>query len=301
MYGGIKLKFTVFFCLFFLLTYPIAAYQVSDQGYPLGLKLSSDFESKAPFLSDLDLAESVSLPDSFNWRDQYILPTVKNQGRCGSCVAFGVAGVVESLHRVAYGMFKDPDHSRSSLIDLSEQSLVSRCSSYGDCRGGYLTHFNYVKENGLPYEKTEPYLASNSSCKNNQGQLKVDAWGYVGARGRYPSIDEIKQALYKFGPLAVTINGNLPYRSGVFTSCGSTSQNHVVVLEGWVSDSKYASYGGGYWIIRNSWGSWGEKGFLRIAYRKKGTDTPCNGAAAVATWAILEDIGPIRDYIGHYN
>ena len=50
------------------------------------------------------------------------------------------------------------------------------------------------------------------------------------------------------------------YTSGIFSSCGSVLRiNHAVNIVG-------VNVPGGYWIIRNSWGTWwGDKGYMKLA------------------------------------
>ena len=70
--------------------------------------------------------------DSFDWSTTGKVQTVKNQGSCGSCWAFGANAALESAYAIAYGQ----------LYDLSEQELVDCTRNYGNygCGGGW--HYN---------------------------------------------------------------------------------------------------------------------------------------------------------------
>lgn len=224
------------------------------------------------------------LPAAFDWNDHATLQPIRNQANCGSCWAFSVTAVVESLHMIAHG---SPFHA----IDLAEQTLVSSCSSAGSCRGGFFNAFNYIQKTGLPDEAQDPYKARNSSCKSGLiPEQKIKEWHYVGQSNRQPTTDEIKAAVIQFGPNSVDINGSFgSYRGGVYTNCGSTSPNHMVNIEGWKDDSAYAAYGGGYWIMRNSWGkNWGENGYMRIVYKSR-RGSKCNGIGGVTAYAVLPE------------
>ena len=64
------------------------------------------------------------------------------------------------------------------------------------------------------------------------------------------------------GTLAVVVDASDwgAYTSGIFSNCGSVFRiNHGVNIVG-------VNVPGGYWIIRNSWGTWwGDKGYMKLA------------------------------------
>ncbi len=227
-----------------------------------------------------DLAPLKSIPASWDWRVVSLnkLQPIRNQGSCGSCWAFSVTAVVESLVKIFIPEVK---------VDLAEQTLVSSCEPNGSCGGGYFDAFDYIRDKGLPAEKDDPYLASDSRCKSNLDPMaKIARWAYVSSN---PTTDQIKSASLQYGPISVVVNGNFgSYGSGIYNRCGSTGTNHMVTIEGWVDDPKYASNGGGYWIMRNSWGSsWGENGYMRIVYKSTGGSN-CNGIGNEAAYAVLD-------------
>jgi len=111
----------------------------------------------------------------------------------------------------------------------------------------------------------------------------MDDWYYVGPSSGVASTDDIKNAMYNYGPIAAAVYVDSyfqAYDDGIFyeTYSGS-SVNHAIVLVGW-NDS------GGYWILRNSWASsWGESGYMRIAYG-------ANNVGYAAAYALPEDVTP---------
>jgi C1A family cysteine protease len=225
----------------------------------------------------IDLAVDPDLPAHFDWREQVEggLQPVRNQGACGSCWAFSVTAVLESLVRIA---------APGADVDLAEQTLVSTCSSSGSCNGGYFSAFNYLKNPGLPDESQDPYRAVNTSCRSGLvPKQKIESWAYIGNDGRQPTTEQIKTAIYNYGPVSVDVNGSFSsYTGGVYDRCNTSSTNHMVTLEGWDEE-------GGYWIMRNSWGAdWGEDGYMRIKYTNA-SGSKCNGIGRVAAFAALAD------------
>jgi C1A family cysteine protease len=247
---------------------------------PLNWRKGARFDDMAGRLS--------GLPAHFNWNDYYKLQPMKNQASCGSCWAFSITAVVEALYWIRNG------GADNRWYDLAEQTLVSSCEKGGSCQGGYFSAFSYVRDNGLPHESSDPYTARNSSCKSDLETVqKVVEWKYVGGEDSRPTTEQLKAAIYHYGPISVDVNGGFgSYSSGVYTGCGSTGTNHMVTIEGWTDDPEYEKNGGGYWHMRNSWGTgWGENGYMRIVY-KSSRGSNCNGIGNVGAYAIIEGLEP---------
>ena len=207
------------------------------------------------------------LPDSFDWRDEVAggLPSVKNQGNCGSCWAFGTVAPLECNIKIKDGIEED----------LSEQWLVS-CNQDGySCSGGWWCH-DYFMENGKTdpcggsgavLEQYFPYVAWNAPCNcPYPHDYFIEDWAYVGDPNGVATVEQIKQAIYDYGPVSVAVCVNTPfhdYSGGVFSGPTCHDINHAVALVGW--DDNQGS--NGVWFLRNSWGSgWGEGGYMRIEY-----------------------------------
>jgi C1A family cysteine protease len=212
-----------------------------------------------------------SIPAAFDWRDQVSggLPPIKNQGNCGSCWAFGTVGALESAIKIKDGVNKN----------LSEQQLVS-CNHNGwSCGGGDFAHAIHQNP-GAALGADFPYTASDERCKSNlKYDSKIESWSYVGSSRTRASVDEIKSAIQQYGPVAVTVEATRSfeaYKSGIYNACdGNGNTNHIVDIVGWNDN-------GGYWIMRNSWGSkWGEQGYMRIKY-------DCNSIADEATFVVYK-------------
>jgi hypothetical protein len=204
------------------------------------------------------------LPSSFDWRSQGVVTSVKDQGQCGSCWAFGTNAPAESMLAIKNGLYN---------VDLSEQFLVSGATESYGCSGGYVS-FNYYIDTAAPdgrigavLESNFPYVAADAPFVGPYPRAyRYSAWSYVTGYSSSPSVEIIKQAIYQYGPVKTSIYAGdnfSAYTSGVFT--GDTVPegeltNHAVTIVGW-SDTD------GAWIIKNSWGtSWGEGGYIRVQY-----------------------------------
>lgn len=210
----------------------------------------------------------------FDWRNNggtnYVTP-IKDQGDCGSCWAFASTGALES-YTLIHGTY-------NTTLDLSEQILVS-CSGAGNCNGGTLDGAAaYIQTTGLPPEIDDPYTATNSACSVatsgwTNSTDKISIWEWISA-GSVATATTIKNAVYTYGPVVVAMNvysDFFAYRSGIYTYTTGTYQGgHAVLVVGYADDA--SSPGGGYFIVKNSWGTgWGEPfgtdpgGYFRIGY-----------------------------------
>jgi putative hemolysin len=233
---------------------------------------------------------AVGAPPSFDWRNysgQNWMTPVKNQGSCGSCWAFSAVGVVEAIYNIATG---DPDLD----LNLSEEYLVADCLYGNSCCGGWMaTAFSFIRDDGIPDEGCLPYVDQSgctcgpdyaggpSTCDSNctyrgsgicsdatcSGRcsdwqdrlLTIDATGGVSS-----SPSAIKQAVVDTGPLSVAMGIGSSYGGyfdgDIYRCTNDSGISHGVIIAGY-SDA------GGYWIVKNSWGSyWADGGYFKVGY-----------------------------------
>ena len=127
---------------------------------------------------------AAALPTHFEWTSNggyNWMTSVKNQGGCGSCVAFAAVGATEA-------QFKIQGNNPSWNLDLSEQHLFS-CGG-GTCSGGWQigSALNYLQNYGTPDESCSPYQAQSgqASCSNScpdwqSRAFKISSWSWVAA------------------------------------------------------------------------------------------------------------------------
>lgn len=224
----------------------------------------------------------VRRPAKWDWRDSNVVSPVKDQAYpqyCGSCWAFGTVAVFESIIKIATG--KD--------VDIAEQQLVSCTPQYGTCSGGNFA-FGFYTKKGANHEADFPYQAANVVCNTTAPQMeKISRYSYVGA-GAHPTLEEMKQAIYQYGPIAVTVSASGAwngYKSGIYNACNSNGINHIVAIVGYDDFDQV-------WILKNSHGTqWGEQGYMRIKYVGS-TGYKCNSIGDEAMFAEYKADGPTR-------
>lgn len=213
--------------------------------------------TKKPKLFDGDL------PAKFDWREKGLSP-IQNQGSCGSCWAFAMSATLED-NLYLRGISKD---------DVSQQYLVGHDYESSGCGGGWM-EFHMYKGNsrypgGTMLEGDCPYQARSRKCSNySESKLKhkIKDWGYVDEARDIPDTELLKRYIYSYGPVAVAVaaGGSFSsYRSGIYNGSTWGSINHAVNLVGW-DDTQDPPH----WIMRNSWGNWGDNGYMRIAYKSR--------------------------------
>jgi len=236
-----------------------------------------------------------NLPSQFSWKSyggDWTTPA-KDQGNCGSCWAFGALGGLEASINIKSGY---PNLN----IDLSEQYVLACLSAAGSCSGGWMSEaIAYIQStspgstgngiNGCPIESCMPYqgvdyIPCSSKCENwdyytsppgaDNILWQVNGYGVTSISEDDPNgWNLLKTWVYTYGPIVVDIytGGWSSYWSShhdpndVYENDDSGITNHAQLLCGWVDDPEITN--GGYWIIKNSWGtSWGYGGFSNIAY-----------------------------------
>ena len=229
------------------------------------VSLSSN--SKNIYNVERPVDETASLVD---WSGA-LTTAVKDQGYCGSCWAFSATEQIES----------DAIRQLGKTYVLSPEQITQCAKGAFGCGGGWTeTAYTYVKNaGGLVEDSVYPY----TSYQGVTGTCKVDtSLAKVGVKGYYTITGEDQMASYvqSTGPLSVCLDASQfnSYNGGIMSVC-TQNVNHCVQAVG-------VDVAGGYWKVRNSWGSsWGESGYIRLAYGKN-TCAITNDPTWVETFAV---------------
>ena len=259
-------------------------------------------------------------PASFDWRTnggKNRLTNVRDQGGCGSCWAFSAVGTTEAALNIA-------NNKTGNSYDLSEEYLVSDCYMYGGyqtCCGGWKDlALTYIKNSGIPDEACMPYMDGSScscgggSCDSNctystSGKCsdrtcanRCSNWASrltkIATTGAVSSTpDAIKTALIAKGPLAVSINMNGSFSSGIWRCSDDNSTNHAVIIVGYNNSP-------GYWWVKNSWGAtWNGDGYFKVGYGECAIEKKVYYATAAKSNVptLIQPIGTINDKTPAYK
>ena len=102
-------------------------------------------------------------------------------------------------------------------------------------------------------------------CKSTTKAVSISGYNFVDVQ--YEGVDSLASSVYNNGPHSVYVYANSNFQNyyyGIFddTSCSTSSYNHAVINVGYDKNE-------GFHRIRNSWStSWGESGYMRIAWGK---------------------------------
>ncbi len=230
----------------------------------------------AQYLASASSAEGFGAPAALDWRNNggnFVTP-VKNQGGCGSCVAFGTSASVESHIKILRGA--------AYAIDLSEAHLFycHARSENRNCGNGWWPDkaLNFFKSHGVTEEAYYPYTAGDQNCSG-----RLTGWdshltkitGYSKING----IEAIKEYVATKGPVEACFSvyqDFYNYRTGVYRhTTGSLLGGHCVCIVGYNTAGKY-------WICKNSWGTgFGESGYFKIAFGDCGIEGQVYGITGI--------------------
>lgn len=206
--------------------------------------------------------QNLTIPENVDWRSMGAVTSVKSQGKCCACYAFGALGALEGAHALAYG----------KLLDLSAQNILDCSRRFGNrgCRNGSAenTYMYIIENDGIDTTKSYPYIGEQSTChfKKNGIGTTMRYYVHIETGSEY----DLEAAVATQGPIAVIVDGSHNlfrfYKSGVLNipNCSRTKVTQSLVAIGYGSIN-----GKDYWIVKNSWGeTWGTNGFGLMSRNK---------------------------------
>jgi C1A family cysteine protease len=246
---------------------PLTGLPPEEQDRYLGLRLvPEEMQRFASVMAEIEPI-AAEFPPAWDWRDvegsNWTTP-IRDQAACGSCVAFGTVGVLESMLKL--------HHDDASLQpDLSEAHLFF-CGCGNCCDEGWWPSYalDYARDSGVPDEACFPYQDHNMPCADTctdwqDRATKVVSWEEVfdvGAR---------KEWLATRGPVVgcmAVYRDFFNYTGGVYRhTTGDLAGYHAICVVGY-SEEEQA------WICKNSWGpNWGDAGWFKLGYGQCGIDS----------------------------
>jgi C1A family cysteine protease len=195
----------------------------------------------------------------------YVTP-VRNQGGCGSCVAFGTLAALETTAAFQRGQ-------PGLQLDLSEQHLffVHGPATGASCSNGWWPEhaFTACRDTGVTFEDYMPYQAGGGGTLNSDWPNRLAK--LTGFQTLTGNVAAIKQHISTRGAVSacfIVFQDFFSYGGGVYKHVsGAQAGGHCVSLVGF-DDAQQC------WIGKNSWGTgWGEQGFFRIGYGQCGIES----------------------------
>ncbi len=240
---------------------------LTDLSKMLGYSYSFSFEENT--LIAADTSENISsLPTSYDLRNRYRISAIRNQGRYGTCWAFGALTAMESALL--------PEASYMFSVDHMSMSNSFNVTQYDG--GEYTMGMAYLAAwQGPVYEADDPY-GDGETNSDLEAVKHVQEMRIIASK----DIAAIKEAVFKYGGVQTSLYSSLKnasssskyYNRNTNSYCyiGTTKPNHEVVIIGW--DDNYSKdnfsiplEGDGAFICQNSWGeSFGDNGVFYVSY-----------------------------------
>ena len=240
---------------------------LTDLAKMLGYSFSFDVTTNT--IVATDTAENInSLPAKYDLRDRYRVPTVRDQGKLGTCWAFGAVSALESSLL-----------PEGSYVFSADHMSLSNSFATGQNDGGeYTMSMAYLAAwQGPVYEVDDPYGDGESNNKltavKHVQEMRIIASKDIAA---------IKEAVFKYGGVQTSLYSSLKnasssskyYNKETHSYCyiGTNKPNHDVVIVGWDDNYPKENFntsleGDGAFICQNSWGtSFGENGVFYVSY-----------------------------------
>lgn len=240
---------------------------LTDLSNMLGYNCAFNYEENT--LTTADSAENpTALPASYDLRDRYRISSIRNQGRYGTCWAFGALTAMESALL--------PENAYTFSVDHMSMSNSFRLTQYDG--GEYTMGMAYLAAwQGPVYEKDDPY-GDGKTNKDLKAVKHVQEMRIIASK----DIAAIKEGVFKYGGVQTSIYSSLQnansssryYKKDTNSYCyiGTSKPNHEVVIVGWDDNYPKENFSipledDGAFICQNSWGEqFGDQGIFYVSY-----------------------------------
>ena len=240
---------------------------LNDLSDMLGYSYSFSFDNNT--LTAADTAENINaLPAKYDLRERMRISSIRNQGRYGTCWAFGALTAMESA------LLPEANY----LFSVDHMSMSNSFSMTQFDGGEYTMGMAYLAAwQGPVYEKDDPY--GDGETNDTLNAVKhVQEMRIIASK----DIFAIKNAVFKYGGVQTSLyssmqngTGSSGYYNSVTNSycyIGTEKSNHEVVIIGWDDNYSKENFsvpleGDGAFICQNSWGSdFGDNGIFYVSY-----------------------------------
>ncbi len=240
---------------------------LNDLSAILGYNLTFDFESNTLTATNT-LENANALPTSYDLREKDRISSIRNQGRYGTCWAFGALTAMESSLL--------PEERYMFSVDHMSMSNSFNVTQYDG--GEYTMGMAYLAAwQGPVYEVDDPY-GDGVSDDTLTAVKHVQEMRIIAPK----DLTAIKEAVFKYGGVQTSLystlqNANSSSRyfnsqTNAYCYIGTEKPNHEVVIIGWDDNYPKENFsvpleGDGAFICQNSWGSnFGENGVFYVSY-----------------------------------
>ncbi|KAL4448347.1 hypothetical protein ABPG75_005566 [Micractinium tetrahymenae] len=210
-------------------------------------------------------------PAAWDWRDEGVMPAVRDQRPCGAGWAHASVAALEAAAVL-------DEAASAGAVDLSEQQMLDCVTTHAGysslgCKAGHADEvFRHAATSYLAPESLIPYTGRDGgacAAPSEAPQGAVKAYSPAGFVRVADSTAALMDAVASQGPV-VTYMNVLPelvsFTGGVYapTQCLTDTYNHAMLIIGYNATAGIGAPNS-YWIFRNSWGAdWGEQGHVRV-------------------------------------